>query len=562
MGMTGKLKNWLYVFLIGLFIVAAAAGASVSAEENGKMALRVLLRRLNVGQHMDIKTGSLYLLTGENGTEMLLQPDTQISVELRENRMVVFLNGASLSFGKTVALNRCGAGGQDAGLYLMNASGLYPGNLMLTVEDGKIRPVMSLAVEDYLLGVVPYEMNDSFPTEALKAQAVCARTYAVRHMNRTRDYDVVDTTNDQVFKGVSASNKNTAKAVSDTAGLVITVNGKIADGFYSASNGGQTEIPGNVWNGKTDADCYAVVDDPWDLANPDSLTRSAALRKDGTGLYRWMTRLIREAVISEHAWISGGFTGGETEFRIDRIESVSLKKPKYASPSRLYTEMEMKLDVSGRKVTGGTIGPFISAGNFTITLKLFPDVLAALGIEISGNGNEIVTVAETKNEFRITAGRYGHGVGLSQRGAQWMASDGKKDFEDIIRFYFPGSELRKMNTQDTAPVSVPGILVPYIAEDSDDTDPAPRATLMPVTENQIPEGAYIASVEGIEDGSTLNLRARPSMASQVVMRLMKHQRLIVLDELDVPGWAHVKTDAAEGYVMSSYLQEAKKNGGK
>ena len=69
-------------------------------------------------------------------------------------------------------------------------------------------------------------------------------------------------------------------------------------------------------------------------------------------------------------------------------------------------------------------------------------------------------------------------------------------------------------------------------------------------------------MEGIEDGSTLNLRARPSMASQVVMRLMKHQRLIVLDELDVPGWAHVKTDAAEGYVMSSYLQEAKKNGGK
>jgi hypothetical protein len=52
------------------------------------------------------------------------------------------------------------------------------------------------------------------------------------------------------------------------------------------------------------------------------------------------------------------------------------------------------------------------------------------------------------------------------------------------------------------------------------------------------------------------------MASQVVMRLMKHQRLIVLDELDVPGWAHVKTDAAEGYVMSSYLQEPKKTGGK
>lgn len=558
--MTGKLKYRLFAFLTGLVIAAGAAGISASAEDNGEMRLRVLLRRLNIGQHMEIKTGSLYLITGESGMEMLLQPDTQIDIELRENRMVVFLDGASLSFGKTMSLNRCGTGGQDSGLYLMNASGLYPGDLVLTAEEGKIRPVISLALEDYLLGVVPYEMNDSFPPEALKAQAVCARTYAVRHMNRTRDYDVVDTTNDQVFKGVSASNKNAAKAVSDTAGIVVTVNGKIADGFYSASNGGQTEIPENVWKGKTDADCYAVVDDPWDLANPDSLTRSAVLMKDGTGLYRWMTRLIREAVFSEDAWISGGFTGGESEFRIDRIESVSLKKPKYAAPSRLYTEMEMKLDVSGRKVTGGTIGPFIPAGSFTITLKLFPDVLAALGIEISGNGNEIVTVNETKTLFQITAGRYGHGVGLSQRGAQWMASEGKKSFEEIIRFYFPGSELRKMNTQDLAPVSVPEILIPHIADESEEIEPAPQATLMPVTDKNIPDGAYMASVEGIDDGSTLNLRSRPSMASQVVMRLIKHQHLIVLDELDVPGWAHVKTDAAEGYVMSSYLQKLKTGG--
>ena len=138
--------------------------------------------------------------------------------------------------------------------------------------------------------------------------------------------------------------------------------------------------------------------------------------------------------------------------------------------------------------------------------------------------------------------------------------EGKKSFEEIIRFYFPGSELRKMNTQDLAPVSVPEILIPHIADEFEEIEPAPQATLMPVTDKNIPDGAYMASVEGIDDGSTLNLRSRPSMASQVVMRLMKHQHLIVLDELDVPGWAHVKTDAAEGYVMSSYLQKLKTGG--
>lgn len=78
---------------------------------------------------------------------------------------------------------------------------------MLTVENGTLVPILTLSVEDYLLGVVPYEMSDSFPLEALKAQAVCARTYALSHLNASRAYDVVDTTNDQVFKGVDSSTK-------------------------------------------------------------------------------------------------------------------------------------------------------------------------------------------------------------------------------------------------------------------------------------------------------------------------------------------------------------------
>lgn len=551
-------RSWTVVLsiLVWIIILASSVFADAAAETSETRPLRVLLRRLNIESRIAIETeGDCYLFRGDNGTEMLLQPETGIEIEIRDNSLVGFLSGASLSFGKSVKLLQCGSGSDYSGLHLMNSAGIYPGDLSLTVEDGKIKPVLSVSMEEYLLGVVPYEMNDSFPLEALKAQAVCARTYAARRINDSREYDVVDTTNDQVFKGISVSNKNAAKAVADTAGLVITANGKIADGFYSASNGGQTEIPGNVWGGTTDADCYEIRDDSWDLANPDSLIRSAVLMKDGTGLYRWITSLIREAVFSDREWISGGYTSAESEFRIDRIRDIRLKTPKYPAPSRLYTEMEMTLEVSGRKVNSGTIGPFVSAGTYTITLKLFPDVLAALGIEISGNGNELVTVTETDNSFIVSAGRYGHGVGLSQRGAQWMASEGKKTFEEIISFYFPGSELRKMTERQISRQSVPDILIPRIQEPSGETSSVPRATLMPVTEAGIPEGAYIASVEGIDDGTTLNLRSRPSMASSVVMRLSKHQKLVVLDEYDVPGWARVKTDTVEGYVMISYLEK-------
>jgi uncharacterized protein YgiM (DUF1202 family) len=77
---------------------------------------------------------------------------------------------------------------------------------------------------------------------------------------------------------------------------------------------------------------------------------------------------------------------------------------------------------------------------------------------------------------------------------------------------------------------------------------------MPVTADSLPEGAWLASVEGIEDDSTLNLRAEPSSAGEILMRLYKHQRLIVLETCEDPVWVHVRTDSAEGYVMVSFLE--------
>ena len=80
----------------------------------------------------------------------------------------------------------------------------------------------------------------------------------------------------------------------------------------------------------------------------------------------------------------------------------------------------------------------------------------------------------------------------------------------------------------------------------------PRPTLMPVTE-ELPEGARLAVVENIAEDSSLNLRAKPSAGAEIVMRLYRHQKLIVLEQSDVPGWVRVKTDAVEGFVMESFL---------
>ena len=86
-------------------------------------------------------------------------------------------------------------------------------------------------------------MSNSFPLEALKAQAVCARGYAANKIKTSGAYDIVDTTVDQVYKGYEPAYQRVIQAVNETKGHVLTYNGKIISTFYAASNGGKPSFP-------------------------------------------------------------------------------------------------------------------------------------------------------------------------------------------------------------------------------------------------------------------------------------------------------------------------------
>ena len=134
-----------------------------------------------------------------------------------------------------------------------------------------------------------------------------------------------------------------------------------------------------------------------------------------------------------------------------------------------------------------------------------------------------------------------------------MAGKYGKSFREILEFYFPGSELRKA-ASGMPVLSTPD---PMLAETPGPAATAtPRPTLIPVTASGLPDGAWLASVENIEDDSTLNLRAEPSQAGEILMRLYKHQLLIVLETCEDPAWVHVRTDSIEGYVAVSFLEPA------
>ena len=530
------LRLALLLLCLALLLPQASLAATKKKTAADPSVIRVLLERLNLKTEAWMTLEGRYAARGADGTEVLLPAGAQVTVLLRKGQLVLFHEGLSFAAGNSLSLLRRQDGDIEPGIRFNLFSGRYPGDLTLTVQDGVIRPVLTLPLETYLLGVVPYEMGDSFPLEALKAQAVCARTYAISKTGSSNEWDVVDNTNDQVYRGVPDQCENTVQAVEATKGLVLTSGGRLITAWYSASNGGQTELPGNIWGGNNIPDCFVMTDDPWDLNNPSSTIRTAVLNKDGSGLSKGFLRLLRQALAGEQELKQQGLTEEET-FRVDAVRSVELTSPRYKKPSRLMTKMVITLEIAG--------------GEYTATLDLFPDTVFMLGLSIYGANNELITVTEEEESFTLTSGRYDHGIGLSQRGAQYQASEGKRTYKQILDFYYPGAKLKRYEGE-AAPLPTTD---PVLAETPGPKPTAtPRPTLMPVTE-ELPEGAWLGLVSNIDENSTVNLREKPSAGAKVLRRLYWHQPLIVLEEAEVTGWYRVKTDVIEGYIMASFVQE-------
>jgi hypothetical protein len=123
----------------------------------------------------------------------------------------------------------------------------YRGTLRLIADQGRVRVVNVLDIEAYLRGVVPAEMQASWPAEALKAQAVAARTYTLLHLDANRVYDVCATIDCQVYRGREVEHPASDAAIAATAGEVLTYGGVFARTYYHADSGGVIASSAEVW---------------------------------------------------------------------------------------------------------------------------------------------------------------------------------------------------------------------------------------------------------------------------------------------------------------------------
>ena len=125
----------------------------------------------------------------------------------------------------------------------------YRGDIIIHNFNGTLTIVNSLPIEEYLLGVVPSEMPSRWNSEAHRAQAIVARSYALANLNKrgSHGYDLKDTPQDQAYGGASSETPQTTMAVLSTKGEVLTYDNKIIPAYYHASAGGKTSSAGEVW---------------------------------------------------------------------------------------------------------------------------------------------------------------------------------------------------------------------------------------------------------------------------------------------------------------------------
>ena len=539
--------------------------------------VRVLLTRLNLTDRVEIALDGSYTLK-----DLSFQRGSHVTVSCATGTLMVYYEGMALDAGKQVTFVRHETeAGKENGFRVNGSYDLHPGDLALSIQNGQLRAVLHAPVEEYLLGVVPYEMSDTFPLEALKAQAVAARTYVLKRAGANGDYDVVDNTNDQAYYGVRAAHTNATQAVKETAGVCGYYKGELADCFYSASNGGQTEIVSHVW-GQGDYGYLTMADDPYDLENPESAVKRASLPKKLSG--NDALGALKEPILGALSEIleSKGYDGDMAHIRVTGIEAAETALPLYTdSPSKIMTLLRLSLTVQARRLivpeeeeeeisifTVLSEEPIPSAAPadtaapaeqwssmetlnepVLVTLDIFPTVESAFNLSMNPGSNEIITVRETDSAFVLESRRYGHGVGMSQRGAQYMAGVYNWKYDQILRFYYPGMTLEETAYIFTLPAA---LNAKFLATPGPAATPTPRPTAMPVLSTPGPH-EYKVQVTNIGINSYLNLRAEPNTQSGVLRQLYYGQELIVMAEDG--DWLTVRTDDLTGYVMREYVNK-------
>lgn len=299
----------------------------------------------------------------------------------------------------------------------------YYGGLKVIARNGGMRLINEVGLEDYVAGVLPYEMSPSWPQAALEAQAVAARTYALHNMANAKgqDYDVTPSTDYQVYKGSQGENTTTRSAVRHTQGMVMTYGGQAINALFHSDGGGYTEDAINVWGN----------DLPY-LKGVKDYSTHASTRS-------WLITTSRKDLEAKLR------AAGKNVGTLKKIDLTPMKKAPLSTSDR---------GVSGRVKQATFVG---SSKKITLTGEQLRSIFGLKSTLFDFYVNHKPSVKERagrsyhtfskKNDVVYILGHgWGHGLGLSQWGAYEMAQQAPTDkeyYKAILHHYYTGIRLEK-----------------------------------------------------------------------------------------------------------------------
>lgn len=298
-----------------------------------------------------------------------------------------------------------------------NGHPIYGGNLEVQETDKGYLLINEIPVEEYLKSVVPSEMPAGYEMEALKAQAVCARTYAYRQIEEQAlaEYgaDVDDSVSFQVYNNQNIDER-TARAVEETAGEIMTYDGKPITAYFFSTSAGTTS-----------------TDEVWEEPSAPCLKSVASDFEADVPWYRWNVTFSQEQLMGllEKAGYSLG--------RIKEISVVRRSQGGAAVACDFIGEkdaVQIENELTIRSILSPEgISIQRQDGSAVSDFSLLPS--AYFQCEPVYEGEEV-------SGFTFSGGGYGHGVGMSQNGANGMAGQGYT-YTDILNYYYDGFNLEK-----------------------------------------------------------------------------------------------------------------------
>lgn len=290
-----------------------------------------------------------------------------------------------------------------AGGYVFIGDRWYRGKALVVPSEKGLTAVNHVDLEQYLYSVLGAEMGGNWPQEALKAQAVAARSYALYQRQRGANgvFDLGDTQGWQVYRGIEDESVGTQMAVNATLGQVLTHNGQIIEAVFHSSAGGCTEN----------------VEDVWTQALP--YLRSVPDYDQGSPVFQW-TKAFSASELS-------GLIPG-----IGKIESITREK---ATTCGRIISMHIKGDKGSRTMSGESLRSALSLRSTLFEIK-----------------PQLNSVATKNNQAPVPAGflvsgrGFGHGLGLSQWGAYYLAQRGA-NYQQILLHYYKNTGLAKIQVQ-------------------------------------------------------------------------------------------------------------------